>query len=128
MKLWCRLVWVVFPSRWRSAACARDYLAYLEASILKDTQWVVFEPNGEQLWGNVRRTIADFLFNEWTRGRLVGNKPEEALFVRCDRTTMTQADLDKGRLVCLVGVATLKPAEFVVFRIGQWTTDRKPDP
>jgi phage tail sheath protein FI len=128
MRLWCKLVWRVFPSRWRTAACARAYLAYLEATILRNTQWVVFEPNGERLWEIVRRTISDFLFNEWTAGSLVGTRPEAAYFVRCDRTTMTQNDLDNGRLVCLVGVATVKPAEFVLFRIGQWTTDRNPDP
>ena len=103
----------------------RRYFAYLEHSIDKGTQWAVFEPNGEQLWGNVRRTIEDFLLNEWTMGALLGDKPEKAYFVKCDRSTMTQNDLDNGRLVCLVGVAPLRPAEFVIFRIGQWTSDRK---
>jgi hypothetical protein len=103
----------------------RRYFAYLERSIDKGTQWAVFEPNGEQLWGNVRRTVEDFLLNEWQNGALLGDKPEKAFFVRCDRSTMTQNDLDNGRLVCLVGVAPLKPAEFVIFRIGQWTVDRK---
>ena len=55
----------------------------------------------------------------------LGEKPEKAYFVKCDRSTMTQNDLDNGRLVCLIGVAPLKPAEFVIFRIGQWTADRK---
>lgn len=104
----------------------RRYLIYLEQSIDQGTQWVVFEPNGEQLWGNVRRTIEDFLLNEWQSGALLGDKPEKAYFVRCDRTTMTQNDLDNGRLICLVGVAPVKPAEFVIFRIGQWTADHKP--
>lgn len=103
----------------------RRYFAYLEHSIDKGTQWAVFEPNGEQLWGNVRRTIEDFLLNEWTMGALLGDKPEKAYFVKCDRSTMTQNDLDNGRLVCLIGVAPLRPAEFVIFRIGQWTGDRK---
>lgn len=103
----------------------RRYFAYLEHSIDKGTQWAVFEPNGEQLWGNVRRTIEDFLLNEWTMGALLGDKPEKAYFVKCDRSTMTQNDLDNGRLVCLIGVAPLRPAEFVIFRIGQWTSDRK---
>jgi hypothetical protein len=103
----------------------RRYFAYLERSIDKGTQWAVFEPNGEQLWANVRRTIEDFLLNEWQGGALLGDKPEKAYFVRCDRSTMTQNDLDNGRLVCLIGVAPLKPAEFVIFRIGQWTADRK---
>lgn len=103
----------------------RRYFAYLERSIDKGTQFVVFEPNGEALWGNVLRTISDFLFNEWKSGRLLGSKPEMAFFVRCDRSTMTQNDLDNGRLICLIGVAPLKPAEFVIFRIGQFTADRR---
>jgi Bacteriophage tail sheath protein len=103
----------------------RRYFAYLERSIDKGTQWAVFEPNGELLWGNVRRTIEDFLLNEWHSGALLGDKPEKAYFVKCDRSTMTQNDLDNGRLVCLIGVAPLRPAEFVIFRIGQWTADAK---
>lgn len=103
----------------------RRYFIYLERSIDRGTQWAVFEPNGEQLWANVRRTIEDFLLNEWQNGALLGEKPEKAFFVKCDRSTMTQNDLDNGRLVCLIGLAPLKPAEFVIFRIGQWTADRK---
>jgi len=103
----------------------RRYFAYLEHSIDKGTQWAVFEPNGEMLWANVRRTIEDFMLNEWQSGALLGDKPDKAYFVRCDRSTMTQNDLDNGRLICLVGLAPLRPAEFVIFRIGQWTADRK---
>ena len=103
----------------------RRYFAYLERSIERGTQWAVFEPNGERLWGNVRRTIEDFLLNEWQMGALLGDKPEKAYFVKCDRSTMSQNDLDNGRMVCLVGVAPLRPAEYVIFRIGQWTADRK---
>lgn len=103
----------------------RRYFAYLERSIEKGTQWAVFEPNGDQLWANVRRTIEDFLLNEWQSGALLGRRPEEAYFVRCDRSTMGQNDLDNGRLICQVGVAPIKPAEFVVFRVGQWTADRR---
>ena len=100
----------------------RRYFLYLERSIEKSTQWVVFEPNGERLWDNVRITIENFLYNEWANGRLLGTA-KTAYFVRCDRSTMTQNDLDNGRLVCEVGVAALKPAEFVIFRIGQKTAD-----
>ena len=67
--------------------------------------------------------MESFLFNEWKNGRLLGAQPAAAYFVRCDRTTMSQNDLDNGRLVCEVGVAALTPAEFVVFRIGQKTAD-----
>jgi phage tail sheath protein FI len=101
----------------------RRYFAYLEHSIDKGTQWAVFEPNGPILWANIRRTVSDFLLNEFQNGALLGDKPESAYFVRCDRSTMTQNDLDNGRMVCLVGVAALRPAEFVIFRIGQWTAD-----
>lgn len=100
----------------------RRYFLYLERSIDKSTQWVVFEPNGERLWDNVRQTVESFLYNEWFNGRLLGSA-KTAYFVRCDRSTMTQNDLDNGRLVCEIGVAALKPAEFVIFRIGQKTAD-----
>lgn len=103
----------------------RRYFNYLESSIDRGTQWAVFEPNGERLWANVRQTISDFLYNEWRNGALLGTKTEEAFFVRCDRSTMTQNDLDNGRLVCLIGVAVIKPAEFVIFRIGQKTADAR---
>lgn len=101
----------------------RRLFNYLEASIDRSTQWAVFEPNHPQLWSNVRQTITDFLITVWRTGALMGTKPEEAFFVRCDRTTMTQNDLDNGRLICLIGVAPTYPAEFVIFRIGQWTAD-----
>jgi uncharacterized protein len=103
----------------------RRYFIYLEATLDRGTQWAVFEPNGEALWRNIRETVSAFLYNEWVGGALLGSTQEEAYFVRCDRSTMTQADLDNGRLICLVGVAALKPAEFVIFRIGQKTADAK---
>jgi phage tail sheath protein FI len=104
----------------------RRYFACLEHSIDKGTQWAVFEPNGEPLWKKIANAISDFLFAAWRGGRLLGDKPETAFFVRCDRTTMTQQDLDAGRVVATVGVAPVRPAEFVIIRIGQWTADRKP--
>jgi uncharacterized protein len=103
----------------------RRLFIYLEHSIDKSTQWAVFEPNNERLWASVRQTIEDFLLQVWTTGALMGSKPEEAFFVRCDRSTMTQNDLDNGRLICLLGVAPTYPAEFVIFRIGQWTADSR---
>jgi phage tail sheath protein FI len=101
----------------------RRLFIYLEHSIERSTQWVVFEPNNERLWASVRQTIEDFLLVTWRTGALMGTRPEEAYFVRCDRSTMTQNDLDNGRLICLIGVAPTYPAEFVIFRIGQWTAD-----
>lgn len=103
----------------------RRYFNYLEASIDRSTQWAVFEPNGDRLWANVRDTIAGFLYNEWVSGALLGSSPQQAYFVRCDRSTITQNDLDNGRLICLIGVAAIKPAEFVIFRIGQKTADSR---
>lgn len=103
----------------------RRFFNYLERSIDTGTQWAVFEPNGERLWANIRETISSFLYNEWRSGALLGSEPRQAYFVRCDRSTMTQDDLDNGRLICLVGVAVVKPAEFVIFRIGQKTADAR---
>jgi hypothetical protein len=99
----------------------RRLLIFIEASIDRGLQWVVFEPNAEPLWARVRRSISNFLTLVWRNGGLEGTKVEEAYFVKCDRTTMTQTDLDSGRLICLVGVAPVKPAEFVIVRIGLWT-------
>jgi hypothetical protein len=103
----------------------RRYLLYLEASIDRGTQWAVFENNGPRLWNNVTETVESFLYNEWVSNNLLGATAKEAFFVRCDRTTMTQNNLDNGQLICLVGVALLKPAEFVIFRIGQKTADAR---
>ncbi|MEO6569475.1 MAG: phage tail sheath C-terminal domain-containing protein [Opitutaceae bacterium] len=99
--------------------------AALETTLAKSIAWVIFEPNGEALWVKVCRTISELLTAEWRKGALLGSKPEQAFFVRCDRTTMTQTEIDQGHLICLVGIAPVKPAEFVVFQISQWTADRK---
>ncbi len=104
----------------------RRYVAYLENSLDKGTQWAVFEPNGEALWARVRSTVTDFLTAEWRSGKLQGAAAEQAFFVRCDQSTMTQNDLDNGRLTIVVGVAPVKPSEFVVISIGQWTAGHKP--
>jgi len=98
----------------------RRYFCYLEHSIDVGTQWVVFEPNSEALWARVVTSVSQFLLTEFKAGRLMGTKPVEAYFVRCDRSTMTQDDIDQGRLICVIGVAPVYPAEFVIFRIGQW--------
>ncbi len=95
----------------------RRFFNYLQVSIKRGTQWAELVPNSEILWTNIQQTISDFLFNEWRKGSLVGSKLEEAFFVKCDRSTMTQHDIDNGRVVCLVGVAIVKPAEFMVFRL-----------
>ena len=101
----------------------RRLLIYLEHSIEKSIRWAVFEPNDERLWVTIRSTVEDFLGSVWRSGALIGTTPDQAFFVRCGRTTMTQNDLDNGRLVCEVGIAPVHPAEFVIVRIGQWTAD-----
>jgi phage tail sheath protein FI len=101
----------------------RRYSIYLERSIEAGTQWVVFENNTEPLWSQIRTTIENFLLAEWKRGCMVGSQPEQAFFVRCDRSTMKQSDLAHGRVVCVVGVALIRPAEFVILRIAQKTAD-----
>jgi phage tail sheath protein FI len=97
----------------------RRLFIFIEQSILRGTQWVVFEPNNDALWASVILSITNFLVGVWKSGALLGRTQEEAFFVRCDRTTMTQDDIDNGRLVCLIGIAPTKPAEFVIFRISQ---------
>ena len=99
----------------------RRYFLFLEQSLATSTSWVVFEPNAQPLWGAVATTVSDFLYTEWREGHLKGSTPAQAYFVRCDDTTMTQADQENGRLICVIGVAPIEPAEFVIFRIGQWT-------
>ena len=107
-------------SAWKYINVKRLFI-YVEASIDDGTQWVVFEPNDEPLWARVRQTISDFLTTTWLSGALQGATPAEAFFVKCDKTTMTQDDIDNGRLICVVGIAPVKPAEFVIFRIQQFT-------
>ena len=98
----------------------RRYFLYVGESIDEGTQFVVFEPNDEKLWARVNQTITQFLVTEWRSGALMGTKPAEAFFVKVDRTTMTQADIDNGRLICIIGLAVVKPAEFVIFRLTQF--------
>jgi phage tail sheath protein FI len=104
---------------WKYINVRRLFL-FLEESIEDGTQWVVFEPNDQKLWARVRATITEFLTRVWKDGALMGSTPDEAFFVKCDETTMTQDDIENGRLICIIGVAPVKPAEFVIFRIAQW--------
>jgi phage tail sheath protein FI len=101
----------------------RRLLLFIEESLDRGIQWAVFEPNDEPLWRAVRRSIENFLLGLFKSGALMGRRPEDAYFVRCDRMTMTEEDIDKGRLICLVGVAPVRPAEFLsvshVTRLGQ---------
>jgi phage tail sheath protein FI len=95
----------------------------LEASISDLIRWAAFEPNDEPTWARVRQVVGDYLMVQWREGTLVGSTPDKAFFVRCDRSTMTQDDIDTGRLICIVGVAPVKPAEFVILQITQMTCE-----
>ena len=99
----------------------RRLFNYLEESILNGTQWVVFEPNDPALWAKIRRTIASFLVMEWRKGALFGRTPDEAFYVKCDDETNPSESIDVGQVVCEIGIAPVKPAEFVIFRLAQFS-------
>jgi phage tail sheath protein FI len=109
-------------AEWKYVSVRRLFL-YLERSIDQGMQWVVFEPNGASLWLKVRGQIDNFLTELWRAGAFPAARPDQAFYGRCDESTMTQADLHAGRLIVEIGFAPLRPAEFVVFRIGQWTCE-----
>jgi phage tail sheath protein FI len=99
----------------------RRFLIFLEASLDRGTQYVVFEPNAPETWARVVDSVSAFLNTQWRNGALFGRRPEDAYFVRCDETTMSVDDVQNGRLICQIGVAIVRPAEFVIFRIEQIT-------
>ena len=97
----------------------RRLFNYVESSILGGTSWVVFEPNDPDLWGRMRRTISGFLYRVWLEGALFGTTPEQAYYVKCDDETNPSEVIEAGQVVCEIGIAPVKPAEFVVFRLAQ---------
>ncbi|MFO5473431.1 MAG: phage tail sheath family protein, partial [Dolichospermum sp.] len=99
----------------------RRHFCYLKDSIDKGTQWVVFEPNTPELWAKIRRNISAFLTLEWRKGALFGTTPQEAFYVKCDAENNPSALRDLGQVVIEIGVAVVKPAEFVIFRLSQWS-------
>jgi phage tail sheath protein FI len=107
---------------WKYVSVRRLFI-FLERSIYEGTQWVVFEPNDDKLWARVKDTIRLFLRSQWRGGALFGRTEEEAFFITCDRTTMSQDDILNGRLICEIGIAPVRPAEFVIFRIFQHTAE-----
>ena len=107
---------------WKYVNVRRLFL-FVEESVDKGTQWVVIEPNHGSTWGKVTRCITNFLITVWRSGALVGATADEAFFVKCDRTTMTQDDIDNGRLICYIGIAPVRSSEFVIFRISQKTVE-----
>jgi phage tail sheath protein FI len=92
----------------------------IETTIMEGTQWVVFEPNDQTLWERVKRTISAFLLGLWRDGALFGATAEQAFYVKCDAETNPPDSIDQGKLIVEVGIAPVKPAEFVIFRISQW--------
>ena len=99
----------------------RRLFNYIEESILLGTQWVVFEPNDLDLWERVKRTIGAFLVRTWRDGALFGASPAEAFYVKCDGENNTAESIDAGQLIVDIGIAPVKPAEFVIFRLAQFS-------
>jgi uncharacterized protein len=97
----------------------RRLFNYIEESILDGTQWVVFEPNDADLWQRIRRTINAFLLRLWRDGALFGATPEQAFYVKCDEETNPAEEVESGRVTVEIGIAPVRPAEFVVIRIAQ---------
>lgn len=97
----------------------RRLAMFLEETLYRSTQWVVFEPNDELLWAQIRASIGGFMQDRFRRGAFQGTTPRDAYFVRCDADTTTQYDIDRGIVNILAGFAPLKPAEFVVISIQQ---------
>lgn len=120
---------------WGSRTCSSDRLwryinvrrlfIFLEESIKRNTAWVAFEPNDHNLWAWVKNMIEDFLTQMWRNGALMGASPQEAFFVKVDMSTMTQDDIANNRLICLIGAAPVRPAEFITFWVTQKTAERE---
>jgi phage tail sheath protein FI len=100
----------------------RRLISYIEKSIELGTQWVVFEPNDEDLWARVARVVSNFLERLWREGALFGTSPEQAFYVKCDSELNTPETIMLGRLYVEIGVCPVRPAEFVIFRIAQWNS------
>jgi hypothetical protein len=118
IRVWGARTLAASASEWRYLNVRRLF-NQIEESIAESTRWVVFEPNDLSLWKAIRRDIRAFLMLLWRQGALMGATPEEAFFVQCDEETNPPEVVDAGMVVTVVGVAPVKPAEFVVFRIGQ---------
>jgi len=98
----------------------RRLFNFIEESIRRGTQWAVFEPNDQDLWERVKRNINSFLRGLWMQGALVGSTADQAFYIICDASNNPPSSVDEGRLIVEVGIAPVKPAEFVIFRISQW--------
>lgn len=92
----------------------------IEESILDGTRWIVFEPNDRMLWQAIRRDVSAFLMGFWRGGALMGRTAEEAFYVKCDEETNPTESINEGKVVIEIGIAPVRPAEFVIFRISQY--------
>lgn len=119
IRVWGGRTVAASSSEWRYLSVRRLF-NMIEESIAKNTRWIVFEPNDRTLWKSIRRDISAFLTRIWRDGALMGRTPEEAFFVKCDEETNPPEVIDAGMVVTLIGIAPVKPAEFIVFRISQW--------
>ena len=109
---------IELTDQWKYVAVRRAAL-YIEESLYRGTQWVVFEPNDKSLWAQIRLNIGAFMQDLFVQGAFQGSTPKEAYLVKCDRDTTTQLDIDRGIVNIVVGFAPLKPAEFVILQIKQ---------
>jgi len=118
IRLWGARTLAEGASEWRYLNVRRLF-NMIEESIAQSTRWVVFEPNDATLWKSIRRDVGAFLTRLWRSGALMGATPEEAFFVQCDEETNPPDVIDAGQVITVIGIAPVKPAEFIVFRIGQ---------
>jgi len=118
-KIWGARTLAKTDPSWRYINVRRLF-NFVEESIQRGTQWAVFEPNDYDLWQRVKRTITSFLRGLWMQGALVGATPEQAFYVLCDASNNPPSSVDEGKLIVEIGIAPVKPAEFVIFRISQW--------
>ncbi|MGW7578575.1 phage tail sheath C-terminal domain-containing protein [Streptomyces sp. NPDC054765] len=116
---------LVWGARTRSSSRDWKYLnvrrlvCFLSDSIRQSSTWAVFEPNDDRLWATLRHSVTSFLTDQWRQGALLGRTPDEAFYVVCDRTNNTEATMDAGQVICDIGIAPVRPAEFVHFTITQ---------
>lgn len=118
VRVWGARTVAASANEWRYLNVRRLF-NMIEESIAKSTRWVVFEPNDRLLWKQIKRDVGAFLTLLWRQGALMGRTPEEAFFIQCDEETNPTEVIDAGMVVIVIGIAPVKPAEFVVFRIGQ---------
>jgi len=120
IRVWGARTLAASSSEWRYLN-VRRLVNVIKESIIDNTRWIVFEPNDYTLWKSIRRDISAFLTLQWRDGALMGRTPEESFFVKCDEETNPPEVIDAGRVVTLIGIAPVKPAEFIIFRISQYT-------